>query len=313
MKPQLFSAEVWGELTRAVRASDEPCDVAVAYFGSGAAELLPLPEGSRLVVDASEAAVSAGQTSPWELLQLVQRGVQVFSMPGLHAKVFVLGSKAYVGSANVSQNSAEHLVECMVGVSEVSVVLQARNFVRAQCLQRLTPEFLEKLAKLYRPPKFPEGPPMTCRQKSKSDTALPVVRIVRLKQDTDWPEWDEERFEKDSRDAEALRQGPASYEVECFRWAGKSAFQRGQTVIQITETEEGHSLMSPPALVLKSVLRSKGKKVASYIYVEYPKRRRRSLEAVIRRLGEGAEEKLCRSGELKDAGFVRRLLEIWVD
>jgi phosphatidylserine/phosphatidylglycerophosphate/cardiolipin synthase-like enzyme len=56
-------------------------------------------------VDASEAAVQAGQTCPASLSSMLKRGVQVFSREGLHAKVFVFGTTAYIGSANVSGNS----------------------------------------------------------------------------------------------------------------------------------------------------------------------------------------------------------------
>ena len=94
MTTRFVSDGLWPALTREIRRARGRCDVAVAYFGQGADELVPLREGSRLVVDASEAAVGSGQTYPPGLLRLQRRGVRVFSAPRLHAKVFVVGNTA---------------------------------------------------------------------------------------------------------------------------------------------------------------------------------------------------------------------------
>ena len=51
----LLTDHVWQTLTAATKTRVKPA-VAVAYFGQGAAKLLPLPNGSRIVVDASEGA-----------------------------------------------------------------------------------------------------------------------------------------------------------------------------------------------------------------------------------------------------------------
>jgi hypothetical protein len=61
----LLTKNIWRTLTAATQTRTKPA-VAVAYFGQGAAGLLPLPSGSRLVVDASEGAVKSGQTCPAE-------------------------------------------------------------------------------------------------------------------------------------------------------------------------------------------------------------------------------------------------------
>src|SRR5580704_12654880 len=138
MNATFLSRDIWPQLTKAARGSRRRCVVAVAYFGKGASRLLPLAKGSRLVVDASERSVGSGQTCPADLIRLVKRGVAVYSVPNLHAKVFVLGRTAYIGSPNVSNRAARH-------------------FVEQNCLHELTPTVLKRLAKLYRPPLFPGG------------------------------------------------------------------------------------------------------------------------------------------------------------
>src|SRR5688500_16972317 len=107
---ELLTQDIWRRLTSAANRARGKADVAVAYFGKGAAALLPLPEGSRLVVDASENAVKGGQTHPKDLKRLYDTGVRVFCCEHLHAKVFLFDRTAFVGSTNASNRSANTLV-----------------------------------------------------------------------------------------------------------------------------------------------------------------------------------------------------------
>jgi hypothetical protein len=65
----------WHRITALVKRRPSRCQVAVAYFGTGASKLLPLRKGSTLVVDLSKRAVGTGQTKPSEVLKLVNKGV----------------------------------------------------------------------------------------------------------------------------------------------------------------------------------------------------------------------------------------------
>src|SRR5712664_1556260 len=117
MTSTLLTHRIWPTLTAAAKGARVKPAVAVAYFGQGAAKLLPLPNGSWLVVDASESAVKSGQTCPAELKKLLKRGVRIYSRKNLHAKIFVFGPKAFIGSANVSRNSASMLHEAVVAIT----------------------------------------------------------------------------------------------------------------------------------------------------------------------------------------------------
>lgn len=156
----IFSAgHVWGQITASARAAQGPASVAVAYFGSGGSQLLPLPKDSVLVVDAGENAVKAGVTCPADLERYVRRGTKVFSFLELHAKVFVFDEHAFVGSANVSHRSSTRLVEAIVRVRGKRDVRDAREFVRSLCIHELDLTELQRLGKLYRPPKFTTSGP----------------------------------------------------------------------------------------------------------------------------------------------------------
>jgi hypothetical protein len=97
----LITTAPWDRIQSLVEKHPGKCHVAVAYFGSGASRLLPLKAGSVLVVDMSERAVKSGQTKPSEVSKLLRDGVEVHSVENLHAKVFVVGNRALVGSTNV--------------------------------------------------------------------------------------------------------------------------------------------------------------------------------------------------------------------
>src|SRR5229473_6334205 len=139
----LLTNDIWRTLTAATKTRTKPV-VAVAYFGQGAARLLPLPNGSRLVVDASDGAVKSGQTYPAELTKLLKCGVHIFSRKNLHAKIFIFGTKVFVGSANVSRRPAHTLREAMVVTTDRNAVAAARDYIRELCVQEIGPEALSR-------------------------------------------------------------------------------------------------------------------------------------------------------------------------
>jgi phosphatidylserine/phosphatidylglycerophosphate/cardiolipin synthase-like enzyme len=138
-KTALLTTEIWRSITAAARHSRKPSFVAAAYFGKGASNLLPLRTNSRLVVDASEAAVKSGATHPADLRRMQKRGVIIYSVPNLHAKVYAFDDFAFVGSANVSNHSAGTLVEAMIRTSDPTAIRSVRTFVQGLCSNELSP------------------------------------------------------------------------------------------------------------------------------------------------------------------------------
>lgn len=101
MDAELVTRNLWPTITKAAEQSKFRSYGAVAYFGKGGAKMLPLRTGSILIVDASETAVKSGQDCPAELVILYHQGVRIFSHPKLHAKIYVIGKRLFIGSANV--------------------------------------------------------------------------------------------------------------------------------------------------------------------------------------------------------------------
>lgn len=93
--------------------------VAIAYVTQ---DLIGFRKGDVLVTDASEAAISAGETDAKLLLKLARRGVALFSCPALHAKVLLLDEVAVIGSGNMSDSSRSALVEAAVMTDSPSIV-----------------------------------------------------------------------------------------------------------------------------------------------------------------------------------------------
>jgi len=313
MSTVFVSQDIWPQLTKAARDSGLRCSVAVAYFGEGASSLLPLPKGSRLVVDASERTVGSGLTCPADLLKRLKKGVAVYSVPNLHAKVFVLGRAAYIGSANASRHSASRLVEAVIRTTEPSAVRAARRFVQKHCLHELTPMVLKRLARLYRPPLVPGG---TRGRKRAKDTfrrpTLPRLLLQQLKLG-DLSERDQALRAAGLPVAEKRRQHPRSFELESFLYSGKCPYQRGDVVVQVTDEGDGKVLVTPPGNVLHVRSRRDGSRQVSFVYLECPARRRRSVQALGRALGRGAQKRLRRSGEIRDAAFAQALLNAWAN
>jgi len=308
---ELLTEDIWPQLTSAVRAARQPCSVAVAYFGKGASRLLPLPRGSRLVVDASERAVSSGQTCPADLSRLIKAGVRVYSVPNLHAKVYVVGRAAFIGSANASSRAASHLVEAMVRTTEAAVVGAAKDFVLGQCLHELTPEVVKRLTKLYRPPKV-AGAQRGKRKVARSSggASLPRLRLAQLRP-VEWSEREQEVHDAALEVAEGRRERKRGFEIESFKYFGRCPFKRGDVVVQVTDEGGGKVLVMPPGNVLHTRTRKVGRVRTSFVFVECPNRRQRHAATLARRLGPKGRKLLRRKGLVRNRAFAEALLRSW--
>lgn len=115
------------------------CRVAVAYCGEGAYRFFPekgafRPADLRIIVDASRTTISRGLTNPNGIFKLLDLTNQLYSLPGLHAKVWVFDDNvALVGSVNLSESSIEAQRQLTVEVRDPRVVSRiAKWFDRLQ-------------------------------------------------------------------------------------------------------------------------------------------------------------------------------------
>lgn len=261
MSNSLILDKVWNKLSKAVKKSSSPSMVAVAYWGNGASKLLPLKRGSTLVVDASLKAVSSGQTCPEDLKKMQKRGVKLYSCANLHAKVYVISKRAYIGSANVSKHSSEVLSEAMLSTADDKIVKEAREFIKKQCVQELGPELLDQLVHEYNPPIGGGG-----GSKSKH------TRIEYLER-TKYTEEEKFVYERGKEKARKRWKKRKGWIIDDYHLDNRlKDLSIGTKVYQIVEEDDGKILMSPPGNVIH-LEHSNGNDV--FVYLEIPTNKHR--------------------------------------
>jgi phosphatidylserine/phosphatidylglycerophosphate/cardiolipin synthase-like enzyme len=95
---------------------------AVAYLTTE--QSVRFNKGDLVIVDASDEVIKAGATSARLLAALRTRGVDLYSLAGLHAKVMVLDQTVVVGSANLTTNSTK-LAEAAIITDSPALVASA--------------------------------------------------------------------------------------------------------------------------------------------------------------------------------------------
>jgi len=122
---RFLSDKLWTTVAKLARGAVKRA--AVAYISSD--EFVKFGAGDTLVCDASPASIASGQTSAVVLARAIKRGAEVYSAPGLHAKVMLLDGRAVIGSANVSSSSTQ-LIEAAWMTDEARAVTMAQSFIR---------------------------------------------------------------------------------------------------------------------------------------------------------------------------------------
>ena len=312
----LVTTDIWSAITARAKRCAERSYAAVAYFGTGGAELLPLCRGSMLIVDCSRRAVTSGQTNPSALLKLINAGVEIHSVENLHAKVFVLGGDAFIGSTNVSTYSAKTLVEAVLRTSDRRVVKQCRNYVQSLAGERITPKHAQQLAKIYRPPRFlATRSPKT--EKLDRDTpahaptwAVPLVETI-------YDLNDEENRKRGLPMARKRLKSGRNSEIDEFVWGGKAFLEllrEGHLVITVTQIPSGDCMVSQAARIIYIQRYRVRREHRAIVFLETLKgSRRRHIDRVVSKFGRAANPLtgLTDPIRLRDEQFVHQVLNFW--
>lgn len=304
MSANLLTEKVWNSITKAVKNSKFKSYVAVAYFGQGGAKLLPLSSGSILVVDASEGAVKSGQTCPPELIKLQTRGVKIFSHTHLHSKIFVIGTKLFIGSANVSTRSANILTEALFTTTDRNVVAKTKKYIQELAKYELGPERLKALSKIYKPPR--NGGNRKQKEGLENSPQLFLYRLA-LKGYT----VEEEIYAKSGKKEAEKKRINRKFNLDEFAWSEKNNInaREGDIAMQIVNDEEKTYVSVPGTIINIKRWHRKGRAHAIF-HVEVPVRRRKNIELVKRRLSESAKRALKRSSR-KNNDFEDEILSLW--
>ena len=94
----------WSAIQGDLKGKRPPVTAVVSFIGKDADTLMPLRKGDRLVCNADDLTIKRGLTNPDALKRFHSKGIEVYSVVGLHAKVISGSDFAWVGSANASSS-----------------------------------------------------------------------------------------------------------------------------------------------------------------------------------------------------------------
>lgn len=298
---KLITKNIWKELTSVVKKSKVKSIIAVAYFGQNASKMLPLLDGSILLVDASEHAVKCGQSCPDELLKLYYKGVQIHSHENLHAKLFVVGKTLYCGSTNVSGNSANRLQESLLKTTDKKAVEDAKDFIESLCRIELGEDELKRLCKIYKPPKF--------IVKNTTDKIIqPEFHVCKVFI-RDYNSKELVELEYGKVQAEKLVPKKSRHLLESISFLRPIAFKKGDNILQIV-TENNKKYVRPIGKLIHVRKWKSGEKDKFMCFVEVPDKNEKLLELVLKRLTDLDAKSLLRAGK-KSIELEKRINALW--
>lgn len=121
---KILTGDVWGHVAKKLKKKIE-VSAAISYVTSIS---LPLKKGDNLICDGSPKAISSGVASAKSLKHYQHKGVNIYSVEGLHAKMLITMDSLVIGSANLSENS-KSLVEASIYTTNKSAIAQAHAFI----------------------------------------------------------------------------------------------------------------------------------------------------------------------------------------
>jgi hypothetical protein len=314
MHQRFLSFDTWPRIHTLSKESRQKF-VAVPFLVSGATRRLPLKRGDVLIVRFDKRTVKAGLTDPHEVVKYIKHGVQVHSTNNLHAKVFILGTTAIVGSQNVSANSEEGLVEAAIETNDPRTVRQCKSFVKSLRGDIVELPYAEKMIRYYRPPKRGYEKQKRTRNKGPviEQSGLWIVPLVR-------GGWDDTDFENEviAKDSAKKRlTKPRVFVLDDFKWDNDMflrKLQEGQRVLMCIKENDRRVMVSPPGRVLRiRVYKSGRKKHAIVILAIRRNLYRRNAKSLIGRIGNSAKG-IARQGnpwQVKNRKLASAIGSIW--
>jgi hypothetical protein len=302
--------ELWGTLKSVAKTGNKPRYVAVGFVGRDAANLLPIGKGDVLVCPLTENNAKHGSVCPATLRVLQTRGVKIYLQDDLHAKVFLFGTKSIVGSPNLSKNSKNDLDEAALMTSDAKTARRLREWFEERMDVPLTPEWLTRCEKVYRPPEFERR---IGRRNGRPKQSVWLVNV----QPMDFPEAEKAAFRQGETKARAELEHKRGYGVESIRWAGRPKFldsiRKGDLVVQIWEEANGRFEVCPHGRLLNiKPTKSRLGTPVTYIYLELPKDYRRFQWVRFKRECRkvGLTVRHSRTRRITDIVQARRILRI---
>lgn len=242
-----------------------PKRAAVAYVASDAD--VAFQEGDVLVVDACDTNISCGQTDASVLQRAFDRGAEIYSLPKLHGKVFLFGSTAVIGSANLSSSG---LIEAGLITDDHVIVAGIASLIdeMTKLAEIVDERFLRRILKIVvsRRGMVAERQRKYSRRIADRGSSTWIVSVKEQKE-TAFP--DEQRVAERGLVLAERRRRDRRNPVTWIRFAGRSAFRShaiaGDSVIMIY-TPRGTK--RPRILRPQPILRAQDEESCRRFYVE---------------------------------------------
>jgi hypothetical protein len=187
--------------------------------------------------------------NPKEVVTFIKRGVEVHSVANLHAKVYVFGRTAFVGSSNVSASSEDALIEAGCEVTSIDVVHECRVFVQSLRGDIVELKFARMLVPFWRPPRTPyrATPLRTSHRVRQSD--LVAVSLKEIEYDA----VDESAKDRAHRSAQGKVRDRERFRLDDFRWGGRvpKTLRVGSRVLMCTARPGGITEITAPARLIE--------------------------------------------------------------
>ena len=235
----------WGEIKK--NAIDKKCFVAVPFLGKNAATYLPIGKGNVLITRCNEQSIKAGQVDPSEVLKFIRRGVIVHNYSTLHAKVYVLGGKLFVGSANVSKSS-QGLSESCIETNDPKMIAQAKKYIESLSSDLVTEEQVRRFIKLYPGENNWSFGTVTKSNKVTDTKSRGAVWITSVNTN----EWDDESTLLDNDFSKVMKtkiSNPLKNKLEKIECDELPPFKKNQTVIKRWSKGRGFEFESPAKVI----------------------------------------------------------------
>lgn len=227
----LYGDLLWGAITRRVKKAHRT-RAAIAYVTTSAP--LPLKSADILIVDASNGAIASGQTSAKTLTSFRNKGVELYSHVGLHAKVVVADSVLFASSANVSDSSLSRLLEAGIETDHPNAVSGAVGLIERLVNESVSinESFISRIKKIKVVKHFGGGKSKLRRSAKSHRTSVTWLLGIHNIDDPKDPE-ELHRIETGVKNAEQFMSNPKS-SVAWIRYGPK---------VRIREARQGDSVV----------------------------------------------------------------------
>ena len=231
----LLCDDVWDRLRQLSKKSKRR-SIAVAFLSDP--YLVKLRHGDLLIVDASDGRIKCGETSAKALASILRKRTAIFSLPNLHAKVFVFDDTAIIGSTNVSRNSSLALIEAALVTDDRATVSQTLALIESlkEKATKVDSQFIARISKIKVQKRKGAGPSQKGWPKvGNLGTRTWIVGIHEIAQDAFPNETD---LAEEGSELAAFELSNRNHDVNWLRFTGKRSkliniAAKGDSVIQI--------------------------------------------------------------------------------